>query len=123
VAFRRIGSSVEDSLACRSLEALSLGGESCLVEGGGDRVALLCGASLFSTFINILLILSKRSRGLTSGDTEQIPRSPWYGIVLLATNKLLAKLDATTECNTVLDLVFFVLRAPCHRVEMLSTVV
>jgi hypothetical protein len=75
-------------------------------------VALLCGASLLSTFVNTLLILSKRPGGLTSGDTEQKPASPWHGILLLATNKLLSKLDATTECNTVLDLVFFVERAP-----------
>jgi hypothetical protein len=64
----------------------------------------------FLYFINILLIL--RLGGLTSGDTEQKPISLWYGIFLFATNKLLFKLDAITECNTVLDLVSFVVRAP-----------
>src|SRR3954468_9514044 len=103
MTFGRTGSSAEVLLACRFPEALSAGEEPSQVEEG--RGALLCGASLLFTFINILLILSRRPVGLTSGDTEQKPTSPWLGIFLLAKNKLLCKLDATTECNTVLDLV------------------
>jgi hypothetical protein len=101
-----------------SAEALSPGEEPCLVEGWEGRVALLCGAP---TSINILLIL--RPGGLTSGDTEQKPTSPWYGIFRLATNKLLFILYVITECNTVVDLVSCVERAPRYGFEVFPIIV